>query len=474
MIDKSIQIAAVPRIVIAAPASGSGKSTLATGLMAAFARYERVQGFKVGPDYIDPMYHSAATKRPSRNLDTWMTTLDYVQESFARASRDADIAIIEGVMGLFDGFGGDSEIGSTAQVAKLIKAPVILVLDVGKMARSAGAQALGYRDFDPDLNVAGVICNNVASQRHAEWVSAAITGIGLPVLGCLPRSSELCIPERHLGLHTAVERESEVKDFLAQAARLVEKHIDLAAVRSLAQHAQALKISSANRAAPVSPKVRIAIADDEAFCFYYEDNLELLQAAGAEIVPFSPLHDEKLPQDIQGIYFGGGYPELYADELSQNHKLQTQVLQAHSLDMPIYAECGGLMVLTQSLSNLEGKIFPMFGLVPGNSRMLSRLKMGYRHITAHQDSILLPQGGQARGHEFHYSDWLDTPQEIQHAFDISPRTPGDQRVEGIVKGNLLASYIHLHFGSQPEIANTFVNTCHQWKKDLSVNISATI
>jgi len=434
--------------------------------MAAFAERGCVQGFKVGPDYIDPMYHAAATKRPSRNLDTWMTTLEYVQGTFARASHDADIAIIEGVMGLFDGYGGDDENGSTAQVAKLLKAPVILVLDVAKMARSAGALALGYRDFDPDLNVAGVICNNVASQGHARWVSAAVTSIGLRVLGCLPRSSELCIPERHLGLHTAVERASEVKEFLAQAARLVTEHIDLETLETIAEQAPALEISSEHQRNLVTPGVRIAIARDEAFCFYYEDNLDLLRASGAEIVPFSPLNDDGLPEEIHGIYLGGGYPELYASELSQNHTMKRQIRDVHAADIPIYAECGGLMVLTQSLTDLQGHTHPMYGLIPGKSCMLDRLKMGYRQITAQRASILLPQGGQARGHEFHYSGWENYPEDVKYAYDISPRTDGPTHSEGIGAGNLLASYTHLHFGSQSTIAGNFVSACQTWKNEV--------
>lgn len=453
----------IPRLVIAAPASGSGKSTLATGLMAAFSQRGRVQGFKVGPDYIDPMYHTAATNRISRNLDTWMTTPDYVRATFARTITDADLAIVEGVMGLFDGYGGDTESGSTAEVAKLIHAPVILVLDVGKMARSAGALAMGYQDFDPDLNVAGVICNNVASDGHARWVTAAIQSIGLDVLGCLPRSSELCIPERHLGLHTAVERQTAVKEFLDHAQRLISKHIDLEKLATIADQAPDFTIDQNGLPDPDNRKVRIAVARDEAFCFYYEDNLDLLRAAGAEIVFFSPLHDDQLPEDISGLYFGGGYPELYAGELAEKHSLRTAIQRAHAKDMPIYAECGGLMALTQNLTDLEGQQHTMFGLMPGNSRMCERLTMGYRHISARADSILLHQGEQARGHEFHYSDWHDYPAEIDHAYDISSRLEGDLRPEGYQKGNLLASYTHLHFGSKPAIAQNFVKACSEWK-----------
>lgn len=459
MIDSREMFVTVPRIVIAAPASGSGKSTIATGLMAAFSQRGSVQGFKVGPDYIDPMYHTAAAGRISRNLDTWMTPLDYVRAAFARASADADLAIIEGVMGLFDGYGGEDDSGSTAEVAKLLKAPVILVLDVGKMARSAGALALGYRDFDPELNVAGVICNNVASDGHAQWVTAAIESIGLPVLGCLPRSRELHIPERHLGLHTAVERQLAVEEFLQQADRLVTEHIDLEKLLDSAKSAEPYQLRIERSHASIDSSLRIAVARDEAFCFYYEDNLDLLREAGAEINFFSPLHDEALPPDTSGIYLGGGYPELYADALAQNQTLAEEVRQAHTDNMPIYAECGGLMVLTQSLTDLDGKQHSMFGLIPGHSQMQERLTMGYRLVTAPGDTPLLKSGEQARGHEFHYSDWLDRPEDITQAYDISPRIKGQVRPEGYSRGNLLASYTHLHFGSNPAIAHNFIQIC---------------
>jgi cobyrinic acid a,c-diamide synthase len=302
----------IPRLVIGAPASGSGKSTVSTGLMAALAREQIVQGFKVGPDYIDPGYHTAATNRPSRNLDTWMMPINEVKGTFARGVRGASIAVVEGVMGLFDGYDAATERGSTAEVAKLFHAPVILVLDVGKMARSAGALALGYRDFDPALNVAGVICNNVGSEKHARWVTQAVESIGLPVLGCLPRHDALAIPERHLGLHTAAERTAEVEAFLAHAADLVARHVDLVRVQAIAGRAPAMELHDTLPAPPERPLARIAVARDEGFCFYYEDNFDWLRSEGAELIFFSPIHDSALPEGVSGVYLGGGYPELYA------------------------------------------------------------------------------------------------------------------------------------------------------------------
>jgi cobyrinic acid a,c-diamide synthase len=454
----------IPRLVIGAPASGSGKSTIATGLMAALAHDRAVQGFKVGPDYIDPGYHTAATGRASRNLDTWMVPISEVKGTFVRAVQDADIAIIEGVMGLFDGYDAETESGSTAEVAKLFHAPVILVLDVGKMARSAGAMALGYRDFDPDLNVAGVICNNVGSAKHTLWVTQAVESIGLPVLGCVPRHAALIIPERHLGLHTAAERTAEVNAFLQHAADLVAQHIDLERLRVVARSAPAMELHDTLMQPPERLLTRIAVARDEAFCFYYEDNFDWLRAAGAELVFFSPLHDEALPEGIGGLYLGGGYPELYAGQLAANQAMMQAVRSVIDNHTPTYAECGGLMFLTESITDLDGNTHPMAGVVPGRAQMVGRLTMGYRLVTAVQNTLLLVRGGQTRGHEFNYSDWVDRPDGLSHAYEIVPRLGESVRAEGYARKNLLASYIHLHFGSNPDLARNFVYACVRWQE----------
>jgi cobyrinic acid a,c-diamide synthase len=453
----------IPRLLIAAPASGSGKSTIATGLMVALARSQTVQGFKVGPDYIDPMYHSAATGRASHNLDTWMTSPETVKTIFGNAVSGADMAVIEGVMGLFDGHSSDSERGSSAEVAKLLGAPAILVLDVAKMARSAGAMALGYRDFDPDLHVAGVICNRVASEAHAHWVTTAVEDVGLPVLGCIPRREALSIPERHLGLHTAVEREAEVASFLRDAAEIVSEHIDLERLSTIAEQTQLIPFQAQTYASGQTKPVRIAVARDEAFCFYYQDNLVRLEAAGAEIVPFSPLHDNGLPADIDGLYLGGGYPELYAERLSQDETLRQDLWAAHRQGMPIYAECGGLMMLTESITTLEGVRYSLAGIIPRHLAMQNRLRMGYRQISARRDSILLKRGEQTRGHEFHYSDWVKPADDLPHAYQIRSRHGEAARPEGFAQGNLLASYVHLHFGAHPHLAENFVQACVRWR-----------
>ncbi|MCS7260984.1 MAG: cobyrinate a,c-diamide synthase [Anaerolineae bacterium] len=457
----------IPRLVVAAPASGSGKSTIASGLMAALrAAGAVVQGFKVGPDYIDPGYHTAATGRPSRNLDTWMIPADAVLDSFARAVTGAHIAVIEGVMGLFDGYHGRGEEGSTAEIAKLLRAPVVLVLDVAKMARSAAAMALGYHLYDPDLRLAGVICNNVASARHAQWVREAVEGTGIPVLGCIPRSATLHIPERHLGLYTAVERQAAVEAFLRDAAALIRQEVDLERVQAIARTAPPLHVPtvSAPASVPVEAGVRVAVAYDEAFCFYYEDNFDLLRQLGASLVFFSPLRSAALPEGISGLYLGGGYPELYAAQLAENRPLLEAIRAAAEADMPIYAECGGLMLLTASITDHQNRTYPMAGVLPGRTQMRSRLVMGYRIATARRSTLLQPEGAQVRGHEFHYSDWVDLPDAIPFAYDAIALQGETPRPEGFARGNLLASYIHLHFATRPEMVTRWLERCGEWRR----------
>lgn len=457
----------IPRLVIAAPASGSGKSTIASGLMAALrATGTVVQGFKVGPDYIDPGYHTAATGRPSRNLDTWMVPASAVLDGFARAVTGAHVAVIEGVMGLFDGYHGRGEEGSTAEIAKLLQAPVVLVLDVAKMARSAAAMALGYHLYDPDLRLAGVICNNVASARHAQWVREAVEDAGLAVLGCIPRSTTLHIPERHLGLYTTVERQVAVQAFLQDAATLIRQEVDLERVRSIARAAPPLHIPADSESVPAhtGTEVRVAVAYDEAFCFYYEDNFDLLRQAGASLVFFSPLRSPRLPEGICGMYLGGGYPELYAAQLAENRLLLDEIRAAAGADMPIYAECGGLMILTTSITDHDNRVYPMAGVLPGRIHMRQQLAMGYRIVTARQSTLLQPQGIQVRGHEFHYSDWVDLPSEVPFAYDAVTLQGEKSRQEGFARGNLLASYIHLHFATRPEMVARWLERCRKWEQ----------
>jgi cobyrinic acid a,c-diamide synthase len=453
----------LPRLMIAAPSSGCGKSTLASGLMAAFARKLSVQGFKVGPDYIDPMYHTLACGRPSRNLDAWMLPEAKVTEIFVRHARQADLSLIEGVMGLFDGYAADLLTGSSAGIASLLSAPVILVVDCAKMSGSAAAVVHGFHTLLPQVSLAGVICNRVGSLRHSGWLKEAIENLtGVPVLGCIPRLDDLKVPERHLGLFTVQGREDEVQTWLAQAAAAVTQHVDLERLLEIAYSAP--ELSAPSQPAPVNrlPQVKLAVARDAAFCFYYEDNLDELRRQGAEIAFFSPLNDDQLPDGAAGLYFGGGYPELYAEALSGNHNLMQQIANCHRQGMPIYAECGGLMYLTQGLQ-MDKTRYPLAGLLPGWGQMGSRLYMGYRQVELMQPNLLGDAGTILCGHEFHYSRW-DNPQPEQAAYRIVPRDGNDgERLEGFSEGNLLASYVHVHFSQNAGLAQQFVQKCMDWK-----------
>lgn len=454
------------RLAIAGAHSGVGKTTITAGLIAALRRRGMVvQPFKVGPDYIDPTYHSLTAGRPCRNLDTWMVPADRVRALFAHAARQADVSIVEGVMGLYDGLGYEEEAGSTAQVAKLTQTPVILVLDAGKMARSAAALALGYRRFDPDLPLAGFIANRAGSESHGRGVATAIErATGLPVLGWLPRDPALDIPERHLGLVPAVEPE-RWQAFIDAAAERVSAHLDLDRLLALARNAPPSPSDLPDpfhqgQASICGHRPVVAVAQDKAFHFTYPCNLDLLRAAGAEIAFFSPLQDAGLPPGTTGVLLSGGFPELYAEELSANEGMRRALRQAHGEGMPIYAECGGLMALTASIVDLDGREHPMFGLLPGRSVMAGRLTLGYRLARADVGSWLLSPGGAVRGHEFHYSTWEGRPADVPPAYHLLSRDGGSALgEEGACLGSLWASYVHLHFGGQPELPLRFVRAC---------------
>lgn len=458
------------RLVIAGVRSGVGKTTVTTGIIAALARRGLVvQPFKTGPDYIDPTYHTLAANRPCRNLDTWMVPPERVQALFAHSAGEADIAVVEGVMGIFDGFSYEGEAGSTAQVAKLIDAPVILIVDASKMARSAGALALGYQQFDPDLPLVGFIVNKVGSDRHGEGVATTIErATGLPVFGWLTRDAELEIPERHLGLIPTAEP-GRWRTFIDHAADQIERSLDLDRLLAIAQNAQPLtapglkEILQSGQPTSLRPKSTnhpvIAVARDEAFNFTYEGNLDLLRAAGAELIFFSPLHDKVLPPNTSGIMLSGGFPELYADQLAVNSEIREALRQAHRQDLPIYAECGGLMYLTETITDLEGQQHRMVGLLPGHSVMTRRrLTLGYRQARAVSNSWLLAAGETVRGHEFHYSKWENRPADLPPAYHLLPRSgEGEPRPEGAHLGNLWASYVHLQLWGKPELAIRLVS-----------------
>ncbi len=456
-------------LVVAGTHSGVGKTTIAVGIIAALRRRgATVQPFKVGPDYIDPSYHTLAAGRPARNLDTWLIPRERVSALVAWAGHDADIAVVEGVMGLFDGFDYDTDTGSTADVAKLLHVPVILVIDARAMARSAAAMALGYGAFDPDLPLGGFIINHVAGENHGRGLARAITHTtGLPVFGWVPQDPALEIPERHLGLIPTSEP-GRWDTFLRAAANAIEHHVDLEALLSLARTpappppSSNVPPSSAPGGTlgtqPSRPRPIIAVAHDEAFSFFYQDNLDLLRDAGARVVLFSPLRDTHLPEDTRAIILSGGFPEVYAAQLAHNRAMHRALHDAHARGLRIYAECGGLMYLTEEIVTQRGDRYPMVGLLPGRSVMTGRLSLGYRIAEAAADSWIFRKGERVRGHEFHYSMWDGRPTDLPPAYRLIPprgdRLPQD---EGASLDNLWASYVHLHFWTQPELARRF--TC---------------
>ena len=454
------------RIVIAGVQSGSGKTTIATGIMAALASRGTVQAFKAGPDYIDPSYHTRVTGRPSRNLDTWMIQPAHVLELFRRSASGADVAVVEGVMGLYDGRTGEGDAGSTASIAKLLAAPVVLVVDAAKIARSAAAIVLGFRLFDPRVNIAGVILNRIASPRHYDAVAGPIEReAGVPVIGSVPRDPTLALPERYLGLIPATEGEV-AGSFFERARRVCEQSIDLDRLQAIAASAPPLPASEGSGLFPDKPcpqMVRIAVARDRAFSFYYEDNLDLLRAWGAEVVEFSPLADAALPAGTAGVYIGGGFPELFAAELAANLPLHAALRGAAASGMPIYAECGGLMYLGEGLTDQSGASHPMAGLIPARSRVHDgRLNLGYRELRALRDSPVRAAGDTVRAHEFH---WSVLEQALPAATSGYAVTSEAGRPDGYAAGSVLASYMHLHFAADPGIAPRFAAMARAWQAD---------
>lgn len=441
--------------------SGVGKTTIASGITAALKKQGlKVQPYKCGPDYIDPSYLSLAAGLPCRNLDSWMLSKEALSEIFLHSAADSDIAIVEGVMGLYDGKGARGK-GSTAEIAKWLKLPVVLIIDAAKMSGSAAAIALGFRKLDPEVNLVGVILNNTGSPSHLKETAKAIRDkTGLPVLGHLPQNPDLRLPERHLGLIPAMERE-HLPEFIEKVREQIENYIDLDGIRDLARRAEPLPGIKEPKLFLRRPSkaVRIGVAWDEAFNFYYQDNLDLLSCHGAELKYISPLHDESLPSDIQGLYIGGGFPEVFARELAANEGFKRGLRKAAEAGMPVYAECGGLMYLSQGIADLEGNRYTMVGLVPGWAEMQKRrARMGYALVEVLRDNILSRRGQRLRGHMFHWSKLEKPEAELAAYRTLDPA----EELEGFVLGprsNVLASYLHLHFASQPELTQRFITAC---------------
>jgi cobyrinic acid a,c-diamide synthase len=427
------------------------------------ARGYAVAPFKVGPDFIDPGHHSRVTGRASRNLDGWMLSQDYNLKAFARHTIDADVAVVEGVMGLYDGYDGRSEAGSTAQMAKWLGLPVVLVVGARSMARSAAALVQGFERFDPGVDFAGVLFNHLGSDRHLGFLNESMDGhVRMPVLGGLMRDEAIAIPERHLGLVTREDHDLS-EETRGRLAALIEKQLDLEALLRGLPDLDLQGNASTPRIEARTTGVRIGVARDAAFCFYYPDNLELLEAAGAQLVFFSPLTDNRLPQGLDGLYFGGGYPELHAGALAGNRSLRQEIRQLSRMNMPIYGECGGFMYLCREMGDTDGNACSMTGCLPFATRMLGRLKaLGYREVTQSMATVLGPAGQVMRGHEFHYSTITGEAVDLPGVYRMTDRAGVDKAADGFVANQTLGSYIHLHFGSCPQAARHFVNACGRW------------
>lgn len=481
-------------VLIAAERSGSGKTMITAALARALmARGRSVQCFKAGPDFIDPGYHSAVTGRTSRNLDGWMMGRDACADTVRRAMAGADICVVEGVMGLFDGLGGAGDEGSSAQIAKWFGLPVVLIVDGSSLSRSAGAVVLGFERFDPGLRLAGVIFNRVGSPAHFDMLRAGVQErCRAEVLGYIPRDEAWRTPERHLGLVLAEERE-ELQNTVASLARQLERTVDVGKILELMRvqagrqgseardpryevqnrhpevesagkaHAQiqqpASNITFSSNPESRIPNPLIAVARDEAFSFCYQDNIDLLQECGADIVFFSPLHDAALPA-AQGLYLPGGYPELHAAALAGNADMRRAVRLFSASGRPVYGECGGFLYLLESLAGIDGTGHAMAGVFPAAGRMLPRLqRLGYVEVEARAGHPFLAPGARIRGHEFHYSAVGAMPAGIERTCTVVRRRDGAGLAEGFRTAGTLAGYPHLHFASLPAFAAGFVAAC---------------
>jgi len=448
-----------PGFLLAGTHSGCGKTTLTAGLLRAFVRSGRtVAPFKTGPDYLDPMLHRAAAGRVSWNLDGWFLDDAGLREAYARGGSGADLALVEGVMGLFDGAGPVDFRGSGADLALRLGLPAVLVVDAAGVGGSVAATVLGHARLRPELRLAGVVFNRVASDRHYALLKAAVEAhTEVRPLGWAGNLAAWRLPERHLGIHQPEEL-PDLEAGLDGLARALAATLDLEALAGLARIPGNL------------PEIRepagcgdlpVALARDAAFSFIYADTLERLERLGVRWVPFSPLRED-LPPGVAGVYLPGGYPELHAEELSRNGALFASLRRAHAAGMPIYAECGGFMTLAEALVDAQGRAHPMAGLVPGRSRMSGSLQaFGYKRLTALRDTLFCPAGAAGKAHEFHHSLWEgELPAPAWSAGNLQ----GEAAPMGVAAGNLLASYAHVHFGGTPEWARAWVARMRAWQE----------
>ncbi|WP_257351073.1 cobyrinate a,c-diamide synthase [Pseudalkalibacillus decolorationis] len=450
------------RLVIAGTGSGVGKTTVTIGLMSALKKKGySVQGFKCGPDYIDPTYHTAVTGRPSRNLDSWMLTYDLVKEIYARGSQDADISIIEGVMGFYDGKDPKTNVGSTAEISVITESPVLLVVNCASMARSAAAIVKGFQVLSEGPNIIGVLANQVGSEGHFKLVKTAIEQeCGIPVIGYIKRNDDLTIPERHLGLVPSIER-GELDSFFDQLGEIMLDTVDVDLLYEIAEATTLTPPSTNLFTSRLKQGVTIAVAKDAAFNFYYRENLELLESFGANIEFFSPLKGETIPKNVDGLYLGGGFPEEFASQLASQRKVKASIKEAIEKGLPTLAECGGFMYLAEEIQTTDGDSYSMAGVIPGTVKMQERrAALGYREVIGEIGNYLLPEGITAKGHEFHYSTYETS---IEQPFAYYTKGMRGTKKEGYMNGNLIAGYTHFHFASCPEMVTNWLNICKEWK-----------
>ena len=461
----------IPRIVVAGLYGEGGKTTIATGLIGAFKKKGlKVQPFKVGPDYIDAGYHTAVANRPSMHLDPWLTSPQAVLEIFETACKDADVAVIEGFMGLFDGItrkvDGAQDFGSTAQIAQILKANVILVLDVTGMRINAATVVHGFKTFNKKVNVKSVILNNIRSQQQAEWMKQTIESTTkVPVFGLIPYNEEIFLPTRLGGLIPIPERAS-LKTTLAKLVEYVGNRVDIDKALEVAKNAKELPDID-HQIYPSQPrkkKVKLGMAFDEAFNFYYQANINLLQAYGAETVFFSPIHDKKLPANLDGLYFPGGFPDTFAEQLTKNQTMRKNIKDAVYDEMPVYSEHGGSLYLTESIANMEGSVFPMVGALPGKASMEKKLQaLDSTLMETLNDNLLNHRGNIVHGHEYHFSRITDIPKDRKFAFKMRIGKGMNGNHEGWMEHNILALLGHIDFAYNTEFAQNLVKRCEKYR-----------
>ena len=435
----------IPRIIFSATSSGCGKTTIVAGILSALKnRGIKAQSYKIGPDYIDPGYHRIASGNAVHNLDSWLVPPEKLKQIFFETSRNADVAIIEGVMGLYDG--GSNGISSTAEISKLLDAPVVLILDVKSQGISAAATAFGFKNFDPNVKFAGVILNRVGSDSHRKMIEDELKKIGIESFGALKRDESLKIPERHLGLVTASESD-EIFESIEKIRIAVENQID---------------IDKILESIGFEKKPRIAVARDEVFSFYYPESLSVLEKFGAELIFFSPLRDEKIPE-CDGLIIGGGFPEMFAEQLEKNRTMRESILQASKNFLPIIAECGGFMYLSKSITDFDGRKFEMAGVFETSVEMEKKLQtVGYISATLQIDSIIGLTGDKFHAHEFHFSKEIESNENP--LFECERVRNGQKYFAGRVEKNTIGSYLHFHFAGSESIAKNFVEACKKFSR----------